>query len=492
MSEQRPQASVAYTSVVTAIWAGLGLVRLLTHEMWRDELQAWMIARGSDTPLQLISNLRYEGHPGLWPFCLFLVSRFTDSPVGMQLLNLAVGAATVAILVRWAPFPRWVTASIAFGYYLAYEYGTLSRSYSLGVLCLVAFCALAAGRARHRTTLMAVALSLLALTSIYGVVVAVGLGAGVLWEAWSAQLDARQRRRQIVRFAGIVAAGMFVTVLSIRQPADAGFTPTLRLEPNADRALHAMGSVWRGLAPVPPLDVTFWNRDILEPLPWVRAAAGVALFAAAVLVLRGHPGALLTFLAGAGGLFVFTYAVYQGGVRHHGHYFLLFTAACWIAAARPAEGQTRAWSGMLAILAAVQLAIGGYASMIDLRATFSGSRDAATYIRQHYPADIPIVVDPELPGVPVAAWLRREVFFAQSNRLGGFVLWNREREASSLERAVAAADRLSGSARRDVLLVTTHSATPPPRFQHVGHFEGEIVKEETYEVYVLKPTAARP
>lgn len=491
MSEPRPHSSVTYTSCVTAIWIALGLVRLLTHEMWRDELQAWMIARGSETPLQLVSNLRYEGHPGLWPFCLFLVSRFTDSPVGMQLLNLAVGAAAVAILVRWAPFPRWVTASIAFGYYLAYEYGTLSRSYSLGVLCLVAFCALAGGRARHRTTLMAAALSLLALTSIYGVVVAAGLAAGVVWEAWSAQADAVQRRRRILRFAGIVAAGMIVTLFSIRQPADAGFTPTLRLEPNADRALHAMGSVWRGLAPVPPIGVTFWNRDILEPFPWTRAAAGVAMFAAALLVLRRHPSALLVFLAGAGGLFLFTYAVYQGGVRHHGHYFLLFMAACWIAAARTPQPHAGSWSGMLAMLAAVQLAVGCYASAIDLRATFSGSRDAAAYIRQHYPADIPIVVDPELPGVPVAAWLARDVFFAQSNRLGGFVLWNRQREAASLERAVAAADRLSGSARRDVLLVTTDPATPPARFQHVGHFEGEIVREETYEVYLLR-SSARP
>jgi hypothetical protein len=145
---------------------------------------------------------------------------------------------------------------------------------------------------------------------------------------------------------------------------------------------------------------------------------------------------------------------------------------------------------MLAVLAAVQLAVGCYASAIDFRATFSGSRDAAAYIRQHYPADIPIVVEPELPGVPVAAWLARDVFFAQSNRQGGFVLWNTQREAASLERAVAAADRLAADGHRDVLLVTTRLTLPPARFQHLGRFEGQIVREETYEVYLLSP--ARP
>ena len=143
MPEPRTHASAVYTISVTALWGALALVRLLSHEMWRDELQAWMIARGSETPAQLISNLRYEGHPGLWPFCLFLVSRFTDSPVGMQMLNLAVGTLTVAILVRWAPFPRWVTASIAFGYYFAYEYRNAQPELQprhvrgRGVLCVV-------------------------------------------------------------------------------------------------------------------------------------------------------------------------------------------------------------------------------------------------------------------------------------------------------------------------------------------------------------------
>ena len=359
------------------------------------------------------------------------------------------------------------------------------------MLGVVAFCALSASNVRRRTTLMAAALAALALTSIYGLIVAVGLAAGVVWEVWTAQSDPTLRRRRLMRFAAIVAVGMVVTLVSVRQPADAGFNRTLRLAPNADVALHAMGSVWRGLAPVPPIRMTFWNRDILEPFPVTRALVGIALFACAVLVLRGNPGALLTFLVGGSALFLFSYAVYTGGVRHHGHYFLVFTAACWMAAIRPQPIPAGAWSGLLAVLAAVQLAVGTYASVMDLRLRFSGSRDAAAYIRERYPPDVPLVVDPELPGVPVAAWLARDVFFAQSNRLGGFVLWNDQRQVSNLERAVEAADRLSLNTKRDVLLVTTHPDPPPPRFHHLGHFEGQIVPEETYEVYVLPTGASR-
>jgi hypothetical protein len=408
----------------------------------------------------------------------------------MQLLNLGIGSAAVFILLRFAPFPRWVTASIAFGYFVAYEYGTLSRSYGLGVLFIVGFCAFFSA-ARRRILLMGAALAMLALTSIYGVIVAAGLAAGALWDAWMHRpAPGPGRRRRAAAFAALVAIGMLGTVYFVRQPPDAGFNITPRVGVDGSVGLHTLGSVWRGLAPIPPLQRQFWNRDVLEPIPFVRAATGLALFAAVLFVLRRSPSALLTFAVGGTGLMVFSYLIYVGGIRHHGHYFLLLTAACWMAATGAPPTARPAWRPLLSGLAIVQLATGSFASVMDFRLTFSGSRDAAAYIRTHYPADIPIVADPDLPGVPIAAWLERDVFFAQSERRGGFVIWNNQRQPPDLGRAVAAADRIAASGARDVLLVTTHQQAPPPRFRHVGHFEGTIVREETYEVYVLGANGA--
>ena len=492
MGDSVPAMVSRHAASLTAVWAAVGLLRLMTHEMWRDELQAWMIARGSDTPLQLISNLRYEGHPGLWAFCLFLVTRVTHSPVGMQLLNLAVGSATAFVLFRFAPFSRWVTVAIAFGYFVAYEYGTLSRSYGLGVLCIFCFCALFGSSHRRRLLMMGMALATLALTSIYGVIAAAGLAAGGLWDYWIHRpAPVPGRRRRTAAFAAVVAIGMVGTVYFVRQPADAGFDVSPRIVLDASVGLHTLGAVWRGLAPIPPPQRQFWNRDVLEPVPYVRALAGIALFAIALVVLRASPAALLAFAVGGTGLLAFSYLIYTGGIRHHGHYFLLLTAACWMAATATSPGSQSPWRPLLGSLAIIQLAIGTFASVVDFQFTFSGSRDAASYIRAHYPPDVPIVADPDLPGVPIAAWLDREVFFPQSDRSGGFVIWNKQRQSSDLGRAVAAADRLSTAAARDVLFVTNRAQPlPPPRFRHVGHFAGTIVPEETYDVYVLDANGA--
>ena len=48
---------------------------LFNHEMWRDEIQAWLLARDSSNFLNLLNNLRYEGHTPLWHFLLFPLTK---------------------------------------------------------------------------------------------------------------------------------------------------------------------------------------------------------------------------------------------------------------------------------------------------------------------------------------------------------------------------------------------------------------------------------
>ena len=473
--------------VFTVAWATLALARLLTHEMWRDELQAWMIALDSHSPQELISNLRYEGHPGLWALCLFVITRFTDSPVAMQLLNLGIGTATVYVLIRFAPFPGWLRALLALGYYLVYEYGTISRSYGLGVLCIVLFCAIFTSERRRKFELMALILAALALTSVYGAIAAAALAAGAVVDAWRHQPSRSWRRGRVWGFVAIVTLGIVAAAVLVRQPPDAGFAVSPRLAISRDGALMTIGSVWSGMVPVPPIASSFWNQNILDGFLYTRAAGGLALVLLVFVTLRWHTTAMTIFAVGSIGLMLFTYLIYSGGTRHHGHYFLMFVASCWIAAATPSTAAaTRASRSLLAGLAVIQLAVGTVASIMDMRLSFSGSRDATAYIRSHYPSDIPIVVDPELQGVSIAAWLGRDVFLAQSGRWGGFVVWNNQRHPPDLARALEAADRLSAQLARDLLVVVTHRMVPPPRFRHVGHFRGEIVPEETYDVYLLK------
>ena len=58
----------------------LALYLLVQHELWRDELQAWSIAKASTSPLDVIRNTQFEGRPPLWQLLLWPLTRLFDNP----------------------------------------------------------------------------------------------------------------------------------------------------------------------------------------------------------------------------------------------------------------------------------------------------------------------------------------------------------------------------------------------------------------------------
>jgi hypothetical protein len=118
------------------------------HAMWRDEMQAWLIARDSPNLKDLLNNLRYEGHPALWYLLLMPLTRLSRNPALMQHLQLAISAASLSIVLWRAPLTRLERGLFPFGYFILYEYAVKSRSYALGILLLVVFCAKAPAKTR--------------------------------------------------------------------------------------------------------------------------------------------------------------------------------------------------------------------------------------------------------------------------------------------------------------------------------------------------------
>ncbi|MEW6113407.1 MAG: hypothetical protein AB1664_14845, partial [Thermodesulfobacteriota bacterium] len=53
------------------VYAIVGLTGIVHHEMWRDELEHWLLARDSTELTDLVRNLRQEGHPAAWHLILF-------------------------------------------------------------------------------------------------------------------------------------------------------------------------------------------------------------------------------------------------------------------------------------------------------------------------------------------------------------------------------------------------------------------------------------
>ena len=108
----------------------VNMVFLLHHENWRDEAQAWLLARDLSVP-ELIEQMSYEGHPCLWHLLLMPLAKLGLPYASMNVLSLVIVAAAAALLLWKSPFPLPLKAMALFVCPLVYFYPVISRSYCL-------------------------------------------------------------------------------------------------------------------------------------------------------------------------------------------------------------------------------------------------------------------------------------------------------------------------------------------------------------------------
>ena len=92
LSSNKNYSNVKYYSFVLIVFIIMCAIGIINHEMWRDELTAWLIARDSNSISELLENIKYTGHPGLWYLCLYFLAKITSNPHIMQLFNLVIAS----------------------------------------------------------------------------------------------------------------------------------------------------------------------------------------------------------------------------------------------------------------------------------------------------------------------------------------------------------------------------------------------------------------
>jgi len=488
----------------------LGLLLLLRHEMWQDEWQAWLIVRESHSLPDLFRNLRYEGHPGLWHLGLFLVSRVTLNPLGMQLLHLLVATSTVYIFLKYSPFTRLQKLLFILGYFPFYEYAVISRNYFLGVLGLFGYCALFCRPGPRNYLLLGVILFLLCQTSVYGLMIAMVLGVILLGAA------IRDRTAGTWRFItamALVLLGVGLSVLQLIPPPDSGFAVGWQFDLDPRRLLSTLATLWKSYVPLPALDYHFWGTNLIGDPRW-QALLSLLLLAFGLLLFLRQPLPLTLYALGTAGLLTFTYVKYPGSLRHHGHLYLLFIASLWLSSANLREGPVAQASRLgsspgpaphktilqaladfcqanrdrvVTALLAVHLVAGLWAASLDLFFPFSESKNAARFIKQHRLDRLLILGDADDAASSVAGYLDQPLYYPASRRWGSFIVWNQKRKTDlEPEELVAQAKELSRRQHQDVLLLLNHEL-PPGRFPviPIQKFTHSLVPAENYYLYLL-------
>jgi hypothetical protein len=247
---------------------------------------------------------------------------------------------------------------------------------------------------------------------------------------------------------------------------------------------------WHAFLPLPQPKLEAWNSDLLNSYPAWRAFAGVALLAVAALILWPRKLALALFALGSAGLLAFGYVKFIGAMRHHGHLWLLFVMAIWLAGGIGARDDRRSLREylLLALLVTHCLAT-AYLSYLDLRYPFSNGAGAAALIREKNFERMPLLGYREPPAATVALSLGMPLYAPSRDLYATHTDWGPLQRDLSLPELRCAARKLAQREQADVLLVMNRQLTDWPELARSGSLTGAMVESENYFLYKLDRSA---
>ena len=496
MPGRRPDR--AFALAVVCAWLPVALFGLWHHEMWRDELHCWLVARDSATPWAVVHARRYDGQPPLWYLVLWLVQRVTSDVRAMQALHLALAASVVGLFASRAPFPRWVRALFAFGYFTAYEYSAISRCYGLALLLSLLLCVDHATRFTRpwRTALW---LGALGLTTTVSTVVTLAYAATLGLDA----LELARRKDPLARRAwiplGAAALSCLAAALCAWPPADS--TVTHMGVPHELPDDTALTRIVVALVPIPRVDFFFWNNSALmwfEPFRRVAAWVALALAAWIVFVLSTRRSAAVLFGLGAFGLWGLFAFVYGGDVRHHGFFFVLFVMGAWLAADSGGppfrRAAARATLGAVLVAHAAGLPVALY---YEARYVFSSGARAADALRERGLEGALLVAEMDYPATAVLGQLGpgAVAYTPRTGRTFSFVKWTRDRRRDPTdEETLAFAARLGAERGQDPVLIMNRPLLPDlvdgDRVVRLAELYDSMIEEENFYLYRVRPAGS--
>lgn len=479
-----------------AVFAAVGFVNMWLHELWRDEFQAFLIARESFSVPDLLGKMRYEGHPPLWSLWIYFLTRFSADPIYMQLSHLLIACISAYVILRF-PVPRRQKFLLVFGYFSIFEFLSIVRNYALGFLLINTSVLFIMSDRPKKYLATAPLLFLLCLTSVYGVIIAVSIGVYLFLEIKEgAKGNASFPWRELLPNGFAVLAGTALFVLSIIPPDDriADIPVGLNLDYFIRRFASVTTTIWRSYAPVPPLQVEFWSGNIIAD-KFVLFFLSLAALATSIKVFFRARRILILYCFGTLSILAFSYFVYNSpNLRHIGHLYIVFMICLVLASgSEPQIFSSKTARFFVPLILTIQVIAGAAASMLDWAYPFTAGKAAAAYIKTEGLDGRMIIGDEDYVLTTLSGYLGKPVYHLSISRPATYVTWNKERLRTVEPREIC---ETANALERDgkVVLVALNYELEPYEtggLEKIKEFTESVTKDEVYFLYKTKLPANR-
>ena len=176
--KKQPLRILLHFGVIAALI--LSVCFCMIHESYRDEAQAWLIARDTG-PISIFKILSYEGHPFLWYYLLMPFAKLGFPYETVKVISTILMVSVILMIGYRSPFSIPVKLCIILSGMCLYRYASFGRSYSLYAFLMIMICCLY--KNRHKKPLRyLLLLSALIQTHILAIGFVFGLSVSFLWE----------------------------------------------------------------------------------------------------------------------------------------------------------------------------------------------------------------------------------------------------------------------------------------------------------------------
>ncbi len=411
--------SVRWETVIFILYTIIMFFTVLYHEPWRDEAQAWLIAR--DLPFfSIFSQMGYEGTPALWHVILAPFAKLGFPYISINLIHLAIIYFAAALFIYKSPFSIITKVLFIFSYYMSWEYSIIARNYSISILLLFLIATLYGDRFK-KPIMYAILLFLLFNTNAHSFLISVALVSVFLFESY--------KNREINAYFVAIFIMFFGGVLSLFQllsPLD-NINYGLFLKFNLD-------------APYMAIRHAFFPH--MSSVSDISLIAGITLlFASSVYLFKVSREVLFILFVSYMGLFYIFIFKHPGGYRHHGFILILLLFTLWIShfynrklivdiKYKLIPFTKSVLYSLIILLLNISLAISIIPAVTkhrqEFKLIFSGAKEMATYLKTNNLTDNIIVAHRSPHSSSILPYIPKVKFwYADIEQYGTFITWNK-------------------------------------------------------------------
>lgn len=506
-----------YFFLILVFYSLAAFIGISKHEMWRDELEPWLVGSCSESLSDFFHNMKMGSNPYIWYLILHFISKITLNPVIVQIAHISFAIGAVYLFLRFAPFSILKKLLFCLGYYIVYEYGIISRGYALTIFFLFLFCVMYKKYWSAAIPLAVVIFFLANAAGGFGAILSISLLVFLLANYYFNEMS-DAKKKQKIKYTGWAAAiilfSIWVAMKSISPPPDSVYATKWFTEFDSDRFIKILCRVWSGFIPVPVLsEVQFWNTNIVNHgdvtgiTKNFLAISSLLFLAVNTLIFSRKVAVLLFYLAGTFGILLFSYLqesiFYINASRYHGFLYILFIISLWLLQYFPEKKKVsipllttlseklkvnKYQRYVLTFFLSVNVLAGAIAYWKDFKYQFSAVEKTGKYIIENNLQRYPAAGFIDYTVSPISAYTRKPFYYPERDITSTFPIWTLKNYTTDMNQAMnRMLTRISKT--NDTFLVVLNfdlntSLIGDIQFSRLADFKESIVGNETFSVFL--------